>query len=168
MIWRTDKPTEEVIVAKLSARFCCGKSRYALLYLGTVKHLGTSYQCYLEDGEEIPDSAIVEWASLKEEEVTEDLEKAADEYAEKHGFRIPYNGSNNYYDDVDVEASKEGFIEGALWKEKQYFKAGINATARPDDMELWANLDGLHLEDGDSVRVVVIKSPKDVEKLKEK
>lgn len=43
------------------------------------------------------------------------LEEAAEEYAEKHGFRVPYDGSNNFYDDVDVKASKEGFIAGAEW-----------------------------------------------------
>ena len=49
----------------------------------------------------------------------EDLEEAAEEYADKHGFRVPYDGSNNYYDDVDVKASKEGFIAGAEWQKEQ-------------------------------------------------
>ena len=53
--------------------------------------------------------------SLPEEKPSEDLEEAADEYADKHGFRVPYDGSNNYYDDVDVKASKEGFLAGAEW-----------------------------------------------------
>ena len=44
-----------------------------------------------------------------------DLEEAADKYSEKHGFRVPYDGSNNFYDAVDVKASKEGFIAGAEW-----------------------------------------------------
>ena len=48
-----------------------------------------------------------------------DLEEAADEYSEKHGFRVPYDGSNNFYDEVDVKASKEGFIAGAKWKANQ-------------------------------------------------
>ncbi len=47
------------------------------------------------------------------------LEEAADDYADKHGFRVPYDGSNNYYDDVDVKASKEGFIAGAEWQKDQ-------------------------------------------------
>lgn len=51
--------------------------------------------------------------------IDEDLEKAADDYADKHGFRVPYDGSNHFYDDVDVRASNEGFIAGAQWKEKQ-------------------------------------------------
>lgn len=52
-----------------------------------------------------------------------DLEKAAEEYADKHGFRVPYDGSNNFYDDVDVKASLEGFKAGAKWmeaKEKEF------------------------------------------------
>lgn len=47
------------------------------------------------------------------------LEEAADEYSEKHGFRVPYDGSNNFYDEVDVKASKEGFIAGAKWMANQ-------------------------------------------------
>ena len=48
-----------------------------------------------------------------------DLEEVAGEYAEEHGFRIPYDGSDNFYDDVDVKASKEGFIAGAKWQKEQ-------------------------------------------------
>lgn len=47
------------------------------------------------------------------------LEKAAEEYADKHGFRVPYDGSNNFYDDVDVKASLEGFKAGAKWMTEQ-------------------------------------------------
>lgn len=47
------------------------------------------------------------------------LEKAAEEYADKHGFRVPYDGSNNFYDDVDVKASLEGFKAGAKWMAEQ-------------------------------------------------
>ena len=66
------------------------------------------------------DSQLIELIdSLPEEKPSEDLEEAADEYADKHGFRVPYDGSNNYYDDVDVKASKEGFLAGAEWQKKQ-------------------------------------------------
>lgn len=40
------------------------------------------------------------------------LEEKAEEYAEKHAFRIPYDGSNKFYDDVDFKASKEGYLAG--------------------------------------------------------
>ena len=54
----------------------------------------------------------------EEKKLPEGLEEAAMEYAEKHGFRVPYDGSNNFYDDVDVKASKEGFVAGAKWMVK--------------------------------------------------
>ena len=41
------------------------------------------------------------------------FEKEAEEYAEKHAFRIPYDGSDKFYDDKDYECSKEGFQKGA-------------------------------------------------------
>ena len=69
--------------------------------------------------------------SMSEEKPSEELEKAAQEYADKHGFRVPYDGSNNYYDDVDVNASKEGFKAGAEWMAKQ----GVTFTAAVDHYE---------------------------------
>lgn len=50
------------------------------------------------------------------------LEKAADDFAEKHGFRVPYNGSNDFYDKTDVMASKDGFLEGAEYGYKEAIK----------------------------------------------
>ena len=59
--------------------------------------------------------------------IIQDLDKASDEFADSHGFRIPYDGSNHYYDDVDVKASKDGFIAGAQWQKQQDTKlATIN------------------------------------------
>ena len=57
------------------------------------------------------------WTLVEEEPM--DLEKAAEDYADKHGFRVPYDGSNNFYDDVDVKASLDGFKAGAKWMEEQ-------------------------------------------------
>ena len=73
-MWRVDTPSEDVIVAKLTADFCGGKARYAILYLGTQKVLGGSCVCYMEDGEEIPYSAIEKWALLEGAEINGDLE----------------------------------------------------------------------------------------------
>jgi hypothetical protein len=39
-------------------------------------------------------------------------EEMAEEYAEKHSFRVPYDGSNKFYDDTDFKASKDGFLAG--------------------------------------------------------
>ena len=62
------------------------------------------------------------------------LEEEAEEYAEKHAFRIPYDGSNKFYDDVDFKASKEGFLQGA---ELGYNKANewhfVKDGALPDE-----------------------------------
>lgn len=41
------------------------------------------------------------------------IKEKAEEYSEEHGFRVPYDGSNNFYDEVDVSASEEGFVAGA-------------------------------------------------------
>lgn len=49
----------------------------------------------------------------------EELEKEAEEYADEHAFRVPYDGSNKFYDDVDFKASKEGYIAGAKPREKR-------------------------------------------------
>lgn len=48
-----------------------------------------------------------------------ELEKEADKYADEHAFRVPYDGSNNFYDDVDFKASKEGYLAGANPREKR-------------------------------------------------
>lgn len=48
----------------------------------------------------------------------EEIKDEADIYAEKHGFRVPYDGSNDFYDKTDVKASLEGFITGAKWANK--------------------------------------------------
>ena len=52
----------------------------------------------------------------------EELEKEAGDYAEKHSFRVPYDGSNKFYDDVDFKASKEDYLAGAKPREKQIAK----------------------------------------------
>lgn len=56
------------------------------------------------------------WIEQKQKE--EELEKEADEYADKHAFRVPYDGSNKFYDD-DFKASKEGYLAGAEPRKKQ-------------------------------------------------
>jgi len=73
----------------------------------------------LPDEDTCKDSLQVQETSKENQESFTSLEEAAKEYADKHGFRVPYDGSNNYYDDVDVKASKEGFIAGAEWMKKQ-------------------------------------------------
>ena len=50
---------------------------------------------------------------IRKEAKMSKIEEMANEYADNHGFRVPYDGSDNFYDDVDVKASKEGFMAGA-------------------------------------------------------
>lgn len=58
-----------------------------------------------------------------------DLGKAAEEYAEKHSFVIPFDGSNKFYDDIDFKTSKEGFISGVEWQKEQMLKNAVIAQA---------------------------------------
>lgn len=97
------------------------------------------------------------------------LEEAAEDYADKHGFRVPYDGSNNYYDDVDVRASKEGFIAGAEWKEEQMMKEAFVDNYVVDDGRI--ELEGMPLpclnpiillpypqfQPGDKVKLIIVK-----------
>ena len=68
---------------------------------------------------EKPSSERIDWIYDKmkgSSEVPKELKEASDAYAELHGFRVPYDGSNNFYDEVDVKASKEGFVAGSKWQ----------------------------------------------------
>lgn len=49
----------------------------------------------------------------KQRPMTEKLERKAEQFADKHAFRVPYDGSNKFYDDTDYKASKDGYIAGA-------------------------------------------------------
>jgi len=75
---------------------------------------------------------------MKREEI---IKKQAEDYADKHGFRVPYDGSNNFYDETDVKASLEGFIEGAKWADnnpsqqalaKELYRLGYTTTLNGD------------------------------------
>lgn len=101
MIWRTDKPTEKVIMAKLTEDFCHLKDSYAILRLAN-----EPYQHYSEDGEEIPYAAIEKWA-LPEEKPSEDLARAA------HNFALHYD--NGTCDGI----AQDCFIAGANWQKEQ-------------------------------------------------
>ena len=67
MTWRTDKPTADVIVAKLTKDFCHSVCYYSVLY-----RCDKPYVHYIEDFEEIPYSAIEKWADLEEDETVTD------------------------------------------------------------------------------------------------
>lgn len=67
--------------------------------------------------------------------MTEEHEQKADEYAEKHAFRVPYDGSNKFYDDVDFKASKEGYLAGAEPREKRIAKLEEENRYLRDEIE---------------------------------
>ena len=54
--------------------------------------------------------------------MTEELKQKAEQFAEKHSFRVPYDGSNKFYDDTDYKASKDGYIAGATEATKELQK----------------------------------------------
>ena len=98
-----------------------------------------------------------------EESVPNDLEEAADKYAEKHGFRVPYDGSDNFYDNVDVKASKEGFITGAKWEKEQMMKEAVEGVVCYGSKGAYIETDFLgeyntdvYGNPGDKVRVIVL------------
>ena len=112
------------------------------------------------------DSRLIEVIdSLPEDEPSKEVEEAAEEYADKHGFRVPYDGSNNYYDDVDVKASKEGFIAGAEWQKEQMMKEAVEAKVWESghgfrDLEMDSESFRKALEgfkDGDKVKLFIVK-----------
>lgn len=67
------------------------------------------------------------------------LEEAANTFADEHGFRVPYNVSgrettnDDYYDKVDIKASKDGFIAGAEWKKNNMWISVEEETPDVDE-----------------------------------
>ena len=68
-----------------------------------------------------------------------ELEKEADNYAEQHAFRVPYDGSNKFYDDVDFKASKEGYLAGAESREKRIAELKAQIEEMKELLEKWYN-----------------------------
>lgn len=68
-----------------------------------------------------------------------ELETEADNYAEQHAFRVPYDGSNKFYDDVDFKASKEGYLAGAESREKRIAELEAQIGEMKELLEKWYN-----------------------------
>ena len=60
-------------------------------------------------------------------------EEMAEEYAEKHSFRVPYDGSNKFYDDTDFKASKDGFLAGLKVGKLQWHDLQKNKNDLPKE-----------------------------------
>lgn len=180
--WRTDKPTEDIIVAQLSSDFC-GEERYTILSIAT-----KPYKHYHEDGEEVPLGAIVKWASLKEEPdvdvnaiqfyhdvveligfkdmpVCDDLDKAARKYA-----GIPEDSPHDLtYCVQDKKAKYAAVLFGANWLMQKMMKGAKSGIGNYDNYinledGTWIDLDpsmqkkpAFNVSEGDKVKVIVIK-----------
>ena len=84
--------------------------------------------------------------SLEEEPVSEDLNTAAKEYADNITDKVGYKLQ-----------LRRAVCFGAKWQEEQIRKDAIKATAHPEDQELWCDLSQTNLQDGQEVKVIVIK-----------
>jgi len=163
MNWRTDKPTEDVIVAQLSSDFC-GEERYTILSIAT-----KPYKHYHEDGEEVPFGAIVKWASLTDEDCNKgiigDLDMAARKYA-----GIPEDSPHDLtYCVQDKKARYDAVLFGAnlqMQKMMKDAKSGIGKDGNYIKFEdgTWIDLDpsmslkrSFAVEAGERVKVIVIK-----------
>ena len=70
------------------------------------------------------------------------LEEAANTFADEHGFRVPYNVSgreitnDDYYDKVDIKASKDGFLAGAEWQKSNMWNSVEEALPSNEDTKV--------------------------------
>ena len=95
---------------------------------------------------------MAEWcdANPVKEPVSEDLEEAAEKYADKH----PTCG-----------LAKQSFKAGALWQKEQMMTKAVDATIEEPEPLLWrvlGELEGLFvienkLHDGDGVKVIIVR-----------
>lgn len=58
------------------------------------------------------------------------LKERAAEYAEKHSFRIPYDGTKTFYDEKDYKSSEEGYIAGAKKEKELIIKEAIKYISK--------------------------------------
>lgn len=78
-----------------------------------------------------------------EEPVSEELEEAANNYClnARKGYPRVKDETDRYI--------CSAFKAGAQWQKEQIVKEAIGGIARPDDSEIWCNLDSFNLKDGD-------------------
>ena len=76
------------------------------------------------------------------------LDKSYEKYGENKMMELTH---------FDGYAMLEAIEFGAKWQKGQMMEQAIDGIARPDDSELWCNLDSCNLKDGNKVKVIVIK-----------
>ena len=106
----------------------------------------------------------VQWADEhpKEEPVSEELEKAAEEYIEYTprydiGYELEEGNDPTEIDCFTIDEATDAFKAGAKWQKEQLTREAIDGIARPDDNEVWCDLKSFNFKDGDKVKVFVIK-----------
>lgn len=150
MIWRTDKPTEDIILAQLSESF--SGSRYVLLGL-----CHTPYEHYHEDGEEVPFSAIEKWASLKDNQNTDPVEeiKAYWESISKPDRQLGTAAK------IDIKQFIAIISHFAQWQKEKMMEDAIEGEVECDCElhDAWIYLQGNkpNLQHGDKVKAIIIK-----------
>ena len=78
------------------------------------------------------------------------LEEAANAFADEHGFRVPYNVSgreitnDDYYDKVDLKASKDGFLAGAEWQKNNMW-IDVEKDGYPEYKESYSMLNNKYI-----------------------
>jgi hypothetical protein len=71
----------------------------------------------------------------------EQIEIAADNWIEKYSFRVPYDGSNNFYDEKAAEHGKHGFIAGALSPEAKAYHEAQGWVSVGESPEQYASIE---------------------------
>ena len=96
-----------------------------------------------------------------EKSVNEGLEEASKEWIRPQLDKSyePY-GENKMMEltHFDGYAMLEAIEFGMKLQREQMMEQAIDGVARPDDCEVWCNLDSLNLKDGDKVKIVIVKS----------
>ena len=115
----------------------------------------------------------------KEEPVSENLEEAANMYAEceynhknfnilpdrcrgcsaplRYAFKAGANWQKKQDQSIIELAEDHAMLAGMEKKKEQMMARAVEGIARPDDNEIWCDLDSFNLKDGDKCRVIVIK-----------
>ena len=99
----------------------------------------------LQKGPELANSAKSS-KDLQEEPLSEEFRQFENTYLEKEKDEI-----------LCVYDRHAGLVDGAQWQKQQMAKAAVDGIAHPDDSEIWCNLDEFDLEDGDKVKIIIIK-----------
>lgn len=87
--------------------------------------------------------------SLQEEPVSEDLKAASYDYVKSnHKDIASIDDCALLYDAIEF---------GAKWKEEQMMKNAIVMQAHTQDGELWGDIRKFNIEDGDKIKVIIIK-----------